>query len=107
MPYTNDDPIMAKKLEDAGAAAVMPLESWLDDATMQSIAAENNLAETAFFVRNVFGIAFGVLFGLALVGASRGHRIDELDHTTLLGWTRRFGWGTGRHPISIPDSWAR
>ncbi len=25
MPYTNDDPIMAKKLEDAGATCVMPL----------------------------------------------------------------------------------
>lgn len=25
MPYTNDDPIMARKLADAGAAAVMPL----------------------------------------------------------------------------------
>ena len=25
LPYSNDDPIMAKKLEDAGAAAVMPL----------------------------------------------------------------------------------
>jgi len=25
LPYTNDDPIMARKLEDAGAAAVMPL----------------------------------------------------------------------------------
>jgi thiazole synthase len=25
LPYTNDDPIMCKKLEDAGAAAVMPL----------------------------------------------------------------------------------
>ncbi len=25
MPYTNDDPIMAKKLEEAGAACVMPL----------------------------------------------------------------------------------
>jgi len=25
LPYTNDDPIMAKKLEDAGCAAVMPL----------------------------------------------------------------------------------
>ncbi|MBI5375809.1 MAG: thiazole synthase [Candidatus Schekmanbacteria bacterium] len=25
LPYTNDDPIMAKKLEDAGASAVMPL----------------------------------------------------------------------------------
>ena len=25
LPYTNDDPIMAKRLEDAGCAAVMPL----------------------------------------------------------------------------------
>lgn len=31
-------------------AAVMPLERWLDDATMQAIAAENNLSETAFTV---------------------------------------------------------
>jgi PhzF family phenazine biosynthesis protein len=31
-------------------AAVCPLAEWLDDATMQSIAAENNLSETAFFV---------------------------------------------------------
>ena len=31
-------------------AAVCPLESWLDDATMQAIAYENNLSETAFFV---------------------------------------------------------
>ena len=31
-------------------AAVMPLEAWLDDATLQAIAAENNLAETAFIV---------------------------------------------------------
>lgn len=33
-------------------AAVVPLESWLPDNIMQSIAAENNLAETAFFVRH-------------------------------------------------------
>lgn len=31
-------------------AAIVPLEKWLPDATMQAIAAENNLAETAFFV---------------------------------------------------------
>lgn len=31
-------------------AAVCPLEDWLPDATLQAIAAENNLAETAFFV---------------------------------------------------------
>jgi len=31
-------------------AAVVPLEEWLPDQTLQAIAAENNLAETAFFV---------------------------------------------------------
>ena len=31
-------------------AAVMPLERWLDDKVMQAIAAENNLAETAFTI---------------------------------------------------------
>lgn len=31
-------------------AAVMPLEAWLDDGILQAIAAENNLAETAFIV---------------------------------------------------------
>lgn len=32
-------------------AAVCPLDAWLSDARMQAIAAENNLSETAFFVR--------------------------------------------------------
>ena len=31
-------------------AAVCPLDAWLDDDTMQKIAAENNLSETAFIV---------------------------------------------------------
>lgn len=31
-------------------AAVCPLKAWLPDGTMQAIAAENNLSETAFFV---------------------------------------------------------
>ena len=31
-------------------AAVVPLDNWIDDSLMQHIAAENNLAETAFFV---------------------------------------------------------
>lgn len=33
-------------------AAVCPLDRWLSDTLMQKIAMENNLAETAFFVRN-------------------------------------------------------
>lgn len=32
-------------------AAIVPLEAWLPTETMQSIALENNLSETAFFVR--------------------------------------------------------
>jgi PhzF family phenazine biosynthesis protein len=38
------------KLFGGNPAAVCPLHDWLPDALMQSIAAENNLAETAFFV---------------------------------------------------------
>ncbi|NTZ43477.1 PhzF family phenazine biosynthesis protein [Altererythrobacter sp. SALINAS58] len=33
-------------------AAVMPLDEWLPDATLQAIAAENNFAETAFVTRD-------------------------------------------------------
>ncbi|NQV02526.1 MAG: PhzF family phenazine biosynthesis protein [Bacteroidia bacterium] len=36
-------------------AAVVPLESWLPDEVMQHIAAENNLVETAFFVKEPEG----------------------------------------------------
>lgn len=32
-------------------AAVVPLDAWLPEATMRNIAAENNLSETAFFVK--------------------------------------------------------
>lgn len=36
------------KLFSGNPAAVVPLETWLDEALMQNIAMENNLAETAF-----------------------------------------------------------
>lgn len=39
------------KLFSGNPAAVCPLEYWLEEKVMQSIAAENNLAETAFFVK--------------------------------------------------------
>ena len=35
---------------EGNPAAVCPLDEWLPDETMQSIAEENNLSETAFFV---------------------------------------------------------
>jgi PhzF family phenazine biosynthesis protein len=40
----------AEKLFAGNPAAVCPLNDWLPDAVMQAIAAENNLAETAFFI---------------------------------------------------------
>ncbi len=38
------------RLFSGNPAAVCPLESWLPDETMQKIAMENSVAETAFFV---------------------------------------------------------
>lgn len=40
----------AEQLFAGNPAAVVPLDTWLDDALLQAIAAENNLSETAFFV---------------------------------------------------------
>lgn len=40
----------ANEVFQGNPAAVCPLENWLDDVTLQAIAQENNLAETAFFV---------------------------------------------------------
>jgi PhzF family phenazine biosynthesis protein len=42
----------ADRLFGGNPAAVCPLDAWLPDEVMQQIAAENNLAETAFYVRS-------------------------------------------------------
>src|SRR3546814_4514917 len=49
LPITQVD-AFADRPFTGNPAAVMPLEEWLDDATLQAIAAENNLAETAFLI---------------------------------------------------------
>lgn len=45
----------ASRVFAGNPAAVCPLEAWINAKTMQSIAAENNLAETAFFVKGPAG----------------------------------------------------
>ena len=45
----------ASRLFGGNPAAICPLETWLSAETMQSIAAENNLAETAFIVESNAG----------------------------------------------------
>ena len=56
-------------------AAVCPLKAWIPDATMQAIAAENNLAETAFFVRE--GAGFRLRWFTPAV------EVDLCGHATL------------------------
>ena len=45
----------AGRLFAGNPAAVCPLEEWPSDDVMQAIATENNLSETAFFVRSGAG----------------------------------------------------
>ena len=49
IPYFVVDAFASKPFQ-GNPAGVCPLLKWMDDATMQNIAAENNLSETAFFV---------------------------------------------------------
>jgi len=65
----------ADRVFTGNPAAVCPLERWLDDATLQAIAAENNLSETAFFVPS------GVGFSLRWFTPEK--EIDLCGHATL------------------------
>jgi PhzF family phenazine biosynthesis protein len=56
-------------------AAICPLEKWLPDEMMQSIAAENNLSETAFYVQD--GSAFDLRWFTPAV------EVDLCGHATL------------------------
>ncbi len=64
-------------------AAVCPLERWLPEATMQSIAAENNLAETAFFVARAGSAAAGSGPDYDLRWFTPESEVDLCGHATL------------------------
>jgi len=54
LPYYEVD-AFASSVFTGNPAGVCLLEQWMDDATLQGIATENNLSETAFLVRNSRG----------------------------------------------------
>jgi PhzF family phenazine biosynthesis protein len=56
-------------------AAVCPLDAWLPDDVLQAIAAENNLAETAFFIPE--GDAYGLRWFTPVM------EVDLCGHATL------------------------
>jgi len=63
------------KLFGGNTAGVCPLKEWLPDEKMQSIAMENNLSETAFFVKE--GSKFGIRWFTPTI------EVDLCGHATL------------------------
>jgi len=74
IPYFHVD-AFSGQLFRGNPAGVCPLSAWLPDATLQKIAAENNLAETAFIVSD--GPAFGLRWFTPTV------EVDLCGHATL------------------------
>ena len=75
-------------------AAVCPLTSWLPDATMQAIAQENNLAETAFFVTK--GDRFHLRWFTPVT------EVDLCGHATLAAaWVVFEKLGAGRTEVAF------
>lgn len=93
---------------EGNPAAVCPLEHWLDDAVMQNIASENNLSETAFFVKqgDVYDLRWFTpssevkLCGHATL-ASAYVIFNELGHA---GDTIRFNTRSGELGVSRKDN---
>jgi len=56
LPYWHVDAFASRPFA-GNQAAVMPLDAWLPDATLQAIGEENNFAETAFVVKDATGEA--------------------------------------------------
>ncbi len=75
-------------------AAICPLRQWLPDKTMQAIAAENNLPETAFFVAS--GEEFELRWFTPTV------EVDLCGHATLAAaWVLFHRLGYGKESIQF------
>jgi len=107
----------ARHVLEGNPAAVVPLEAWIDAGLMQKIAGENNLAETAFFVKTAPGHYdlrwFTPASEVDLCGhatlASAWTVFEFLDpHATSVSFMTRSGelivtrGGDGRHVMSLP-----
>ena len=94
---------------EGNPAAVMPLERWLDDEIMQSIAAENNLAETAFLVaRNDSAADDGADFDLRWFTPTVevdlcGHATLASAHVLMEGDNARFSTRSGILSVTRKD----
>ena len=109
----------ASELFKGNPAAVCPLDKWLPDELMQSIASENNLSETAFFVQKANGfhirwftpVSEVDLCGHATLATAYvlfnilGYKKDKIDFESrsgILGVTKNNGWLVMDFPAQPP-----
>lgn len=90
VPFLQVDAFASAPLR-GNPAAVMHLPHWLPDATLQAIAAENNLSETAFLVDDVPGVWHLRWF-------TPTTEVDLCGHATLGAAFAVKYWGRGRIP---------
>jgi thiazole synthase len=111
LPYTNDDPIVCRKLQDAGAAAVMPagapIGSGLGIQNVNNIRIIREFSHVPLIVDAGVGTASdaalamelgadGVLMNTAIAGAEHPVGMAEaMRHAVIAG---RLAWLAGRIP---------
>ncbi|HUJ03769.1 MAG TPA: PhzF family phenazine biosynthesis protein [Rhizomicrobium sp.] len=111
------DAFAAKPLE-GNPAALVPLNAWLPDDLMQKIANENNLAETAFFLRTrpthfdlrwftpeseVDLCGHATLASAWLVFAELAPELKSVSFETRSGTLKVDRGSDGRHIMSMPS----
>ena len=107
----------ANRVFTGNPAAIVPVSSWLPASTMQAIAQENNLAETAFFVRRgatdydlrwftpsmeVPMCGHATLASAWLIFSELAPEIDVIRFTTESGVLMVERSRDGRHRMSLP-----
>ena len=107
----------ANKPLEGNPAAVVPLDAWIDAGLMQKIAGENNLSETAFFVKNAPGrydlrwftpasevdlCGHATLASAWLVFATLEPKLDAVSFQTRSGELMVTRGRDGRHLMSLP-----
>jgi len=99
----------ASKVFAGNPAAVCPLDEWLPEDVMQSIATENNLSETAFFVQEGDGFHIRWFTPASEVDLC-GHATLASAHVlfTMLGYegeTVAFDSASGRLSVTRDGEW--
>ena len=104
LPFFQVDAFASRSFE-GNPAAVMPLAEWLPDAVMQAIAAENNLAETAFTVPSESGDAdYDLRWFTPTVEVDLcGHATLASGHVLMTGGKVRFATKSGVLTVTRED----